>query len=79
MPESLQEMYVGLDLLQFSENHRVTAPTVRTACGIIPFKFTGWTLVWGDEFNGPNGSPVDRSKWVPETGGDGRGNHELEY
>jgi beta-glucanase (GH16 family) len=36
-------------------------------------------LVWSDEFNGPNGSPVDRSKWVPETGGDGWGNHELEY
>ena len=32
MPESLQEMYVGLHLLQFSENHRVTAPSVRTAC-----------------------------------------------
>ena len=44
-----------------------------------PTSGTGWTLVWSDEFNGPNGSPVDRSKWVPETGGDGWGNHELEY
>jgi hypothetical protein len=44
-----------------------------------PPKSNGWTLVWSDEFNGPNGSPVDRSKWVPETGGDGWGNHELEY
>jgi beta-glucanase (GH16 family) len=37
-----------------------------------------WTLVWSDEFNGPNGSPVDASKWVAETGGGGWGNDELE-
>jgi beta-glucanase (GH16 family) len=37
-----------------------------------------WTLVWSDEFNGPNGSPVDASKWVTETGGGGWGNDELE-
>lgn len=39
----------------------------------------GWTLVWSDEFNGPNGSAVDASKWVSETGGGGWGNDELEY
>ncbi len=39
----------------------------------------GWTLVWSDEFNGPNGSAVDSSKWVSETGGNGWGNNELEY
>ena len=39
----------------------------------------GWTLTWSDEFNGPDGSPVDGSKWVPETGGNGWGNQELEY
>jgi beta-glucanase (GH16 family) len=38
-----------------------------------------WALAWNDEFNGPNGSPVDSSKWVLETGGDGWGNQELEY
>jgi beta-glucanase (GH16 family) len=38
-----------------------------------------WTLVWSDEFNGSNGSPVDKTKWVLETGGDGWGNNELEY
>jgi beta-glucanase (GH16 family) len=38
-----------------------------------------WTLVWNDEFNGPNGSPVDSSKWVLENGGNGWGNQELEY
>jgi len=38
-----------------------------------------WTLVWSDEFNGPNGSAVEASKWVYDTGGDGWGNKELEY
>jgi hypothetical protein len=31
-------------------------------------KEAGWTLVWSDEFNGPNESAVDRSEWVLETG-----------
>ena len=39
----------------------------------------GWTLMWSDEFNGPDGSPVDSSKWVSEAGGNGWGNQELEY
>jgi len=38
-----------------------------------------WTLVWSDEFGGSNGSAPDSSKWTIETGGDGWGNHELEY
>ncbi len=38
-----------------------------------------WKLAWSDEFNGANGSPVDSSKWVTETGGGGWGNDELEY
>jgi beta-glucanase (GH16 family) len=37
-----------------------------------------WILVWSDEFNGANGSAVDPSKWVMETGGGGWGNNELE-
>ena len=40
---------------------------------------TIWSLVWSDEFNGPNGSGVDTIKWVPEMGGSGWGNNELEY
>ena len=39
----------------------------------------GWKLVWSDEFNAPDGSPVDTLKWVSETGGNGWGNDELEY
>src|SRR5579863_4588411 len=37
-----------------------------------------WKLVWSDEFNGPNGSSVDPSKWVFDLGGKGWGNQELE-
>jgi beta-glucanase (GH16 family) len=39
----------------------------------------GWTLVWSDEFDGPNGSRPDAAKWVYDIGGDGWGNQELEY
>jgi beta-glucanase (GH16 family) len=39
----------------------------------------GWTLTWSDEFNGPNGSAPDPTKWNNEVGGDGWGNKELEY
>ena len=38
-----------------------------------------WKLVWSDEFNGPNGSAVDRTKWVYDVGGEGWGNQELEF
>ena len=38
-----------------------------------------WVLIWDDEFNGPNGSSPDATKWVLESGGGGWGNEELEY
>ncbi|HVN18779.1 MAG TPA: glycoside hydrolase family 16 protein [Dongiaceae bacterium] len=38
-----------------------------------------WTLTWSDEFDGPDGTPADSSRWVSETGGNGWGNQELEY
>ena len=47
--------------------------------GTPPASAPAWKLVWSDEFNGPNGSAVDASKWVSETGGGGWGNNELEY
>jgi beta-glucanase (GH16 family) len=40
---------------------------------------TRWILTWSDEFNGPDGSTPDPTKWVVESGGNGWGNHELEY
>jgi beta-glucanase (GH16 family) len=42
-------------------------------------KETKWKLAWSDEFNGPNGSGADLSKWVFDVGGEGWGNEELEY
>jgi beta-glucanase (GH16 family) len=40
---------------------------------------SGWKLTWSDEFNGPNGSAVDPTKWKHDVGGTGWGNNELEY
>jgi len=37
---------------------------------------TAWRLVWHDEFDG---TALDTTKWVRETGGNGWGNAELEY
>lgn len=38
-----------------------------------------WTLAWSDEFNQPDGSPVDETKWTHQVGGNGWGNAEMEY
>ena len=48
--------------------------TGTTDGGALP----GWVLTWSDEFNGPDGSAVDSTKWVYDTGGGGWGNNELE-
>lgn len=40
---------------------------------------SGWALTWSDEFNGPDGSAADPSKWTHDVGGGGWGNQELEY
>lgn len=37
-----------------------------------------WSLVWSDEFDSPNGAPVDSTKWSFDIGGNGWGNNELE-
>jgi beta-glucanase (GH16 family) len=39
----------------------------------------GWTLLWSDEFYSPDGSSPDATKWTFDVGGNGWGNHELEY
>jgi beta-glucanase (GH16 family) len=49
------------------------------AQGVAQSDRAGWNLVWSDEFNPANGSSVDSSKWVAESGGNGWGNQELEY
>jgi beta-glucanase (GH16 family) len=46
---------------------------------VPPLAWThGYTLVWSDEFNGPDGSAPDPKKWTYDTGGKGWGNIELE-
>jgi beta-glucanase (GH16 family) len=54
----------------------------RQASGLVsaaPVPGHNWVLTWSDEFNGPNGSALDPTKWVMESGGNGWGNKELEY
>src|SRR5258707_1289614 len=38
----------------------------------------GWRLIWNDEFDGPENSSPDDSKWSYDLGGGGWGNLELE-
>jgi beta-glucanase (GH16 family) len=38
----------------------------------------GWNLVWSDEFNGPQGTQPDSTKWTMEVNGN-PANGELEY
>lgn len=40
---------------------------------------SGWALTWSDEFNAPDGSPADPTKWTHDVGGGGWGNQEREY
>jgi len=47
-----------------------------TGCATAPVPPPGWTLAWSDEFDG---AALDRSKWLPETGGHGWGNNEMQY
>src|ERR1035438_7740410 len=55
---------------------QVASPQAAPATQALPAL---WTLGWSDEFNQADGAPVDPSKWVLETGGNGWGNNELEY
>ena len=48
---------------------------------IVLLLFTGtaqgqWNLIWSDEFDG---SQLDGSKWIQETGGNGWGNNESQF
>jgi beta-glucanase (GH16 family) len=53
--------------------------SLSTSFAVLVANPTVWSLVWSDEFNGPDGSAVDQSKWTAEVGGWGWGNNELEY
>jgi beta-glucanase (GH16 family) len=56
----------------------ISPPTVRNARPQTAAE-PHWVLAWSDEFNGPDGSRPDSTKWRFEVGGNGWGNHELEY
>ena len=43
------------------------------------WRASNWILIWSDEFDGPNGSGPDETKWAVESGGNGWGNNELQY
>jgi beta-glucanase (GH16 family) len=45
----------------------------------LPPPAKGYTLVWSDDFRGPDGTSPDSSKWTYDIGGNGWGNNELEY
>lgn len=66
----LEIIYLFISLLPVA----IEAQTAKTESASSP-----WTLTWSDEFDSPNGSAIDSSKWVLETGGGGWGNEELEY
>ncbi len=40
---------------------------------------TEWKLVWSDDFDSPNRSAIDSTKWVFDIGGGHWGNEESEY
>jgi beta-glucanase (GH16 family) len=71
----------GHDAGPGTPSHEAGAPGTDAggdASGIPPLP--GWTLTWHDEFDLPDGSAVDPTKWTQETGNSGWGfNHERQY
>jgi beta-glucanase (GH16 family) len=53
--------------------------TTPTASATAATEVGGWELVWEDTFDGDAGTPPDDRWWNHEIGGDGWGNHELQY
>lgn len=56
----------------------VSATTPPPPTSTQPPPLPGWTLTWNDEFNLPDGSAPDPTKWNFDLGGNGWGNNELE-
>jgi beta-glucanase (GH16 family) len=53
-------------------------PLILLSADQQPASPKNYTLVWHDEFDGPNGSLPDPKKWTYDLGGGGWGNQELE-
>jgi beta-glucanase (GH16 family) len=54
-------------------------PMASYAGGTPPSSNSKWVLTWSEEFNAPDGTPADSTKWTALVGGHGWGNNELEY
>jgi beta-glucanase (GH16 family) len=76
--KSVSQMHTARTLSLFILSVGICIQAIAQTPGVSPAD-APWTLTWSDEFNGPEGSAVDASKWVTETGGNGWGNDELEY
>jgi beta-glucanase (GH16 family) len=72
----MRHSFHSILFLVLTSSLAVACPAQNSA---TPVANDGWQLVWSDEFNRPNGSSVDPTKWVVETGDQGWGNNELEY
>ncbi len=46
---------------------------------VTPPPPTQWNIIWNDEFNQPDGSSPDPTKWGYDVGGGGFGNNQQEY
>jgi beta-glucanase (GH16 family) len=86
----IRKKYIALGLVSMivaASGSLMVFSTAKTKASVTKVKTTKvspqnskkWSLCWQDEFNGANGSDVDKSKWVHDIGGDGWGNSEDEY
>jgi beta-glucanase (GH16 family) len=66
-------------LLAISAVASQSSPASQASQTSQPRPGSAWKLVWGDEFNGRNGSAPDSKNWTHDIGGNGWGNSELEY
>jgi beta-glucanase (GH16 family) len=70
------QLCLAAALLLSSASHLSSFRSQETLATSAP---PGYTLVWSDEFNSPDGSTPDPAKWNYDLGGEGWGNHELEF
>jgi beta-glucanase (GH16 family) len=56
-----------------------TSPPPHDAGAEASSPYPGYVLAWSDEFDGPDGSAPDPTKWTYDIGGGGWGNQEREY
>ena len=73
----LVTLFVLFSFYACKKDNNTTAATSAYKTSFKPQNRTlAYQLVWSDEFNGTS---VDKTNWVFETGGGGWGNNELEY